>query len=679
MNAAIGPQANQPSLLKAGRTWWRDAMAGALVAFPLVAVAVLGIVIVTRVESTLRQQVIQSLETTLRASHEALRIWANERQQQLRHIAGNRELRALVGSAPDASKRPLHRAAPTSLAISAHLDKLLSGNGAWHYFIIDTTLRGLTSKEKDATTARLIARQRPDLMNRLFAGEAVLIPPIKAESKPGTHSTVLRPAMFAATPITSANGSILAALMIRIDPLLSFSEVAHVGRIGASGETYFFDRETRMLTASRFTDQLRRIGLIPKDASSILTVSIRNPGVDLTRGEVPTVPIEQRPPTLMARSAIVQQAAGHSAIGYRDYRGVWVLGAWLWDKPLGIGLATEIDENEALAAYHTTRDLFMGALALTVIIAGTTLFGLLTLRWKTEQRIRTLAMFPDKNPMPVLRIDNPLTVGYANGPARRFLGLIQDADGILAPPEWRAVVTRIFKDGRHRSLEIEQDGAIYSFVLTPIPESGIIYAYGQDVTQQKWAEGYLRELSIRDSLTGLANRRHFDEFLDQQWRQLMRSNARIALLFIDIDHFKGYNDRYGHQAGDACLKKIAAVIAGAARRAGDLAARYGGEEFVVVLAQVERPYAQDTAETLRRAVENLAIPHQDSKTASYVTVSIGLVCAKPDAALSASRLLEAADKALYRAKSRGRNRVEFATLKPPQVASPQTRKSHKLK
>lgn len=661
-------QANEPNRIKLDRTWWRDAMAGALVAFPLVAVAVLGAVIVTRVESTLRQQVIQSLQTTLRASHEALRIWVDERQQQLQYIATNRELRSLVNPAPDA---------PTHLPISAHLDKLLSGNGAWRYFIIDTALRSIISKEEDTTTAHLIARQRPDLMNRIFAGEAVLIPPIQTESKPGTRSTVLRPTLFAATPITAANGSVLAALMIRINPLLTFSDVAHVGRIGASGETYFFDREGRMLTASRFTGQLRRIDLIPKGASSILTVSIRNPGVDLTRGEQPTVPSEQRPLTLMARSAIAHQTAGHSAIGYRDYRGVRVLGAWLWDKTLGIGLATEIDENEALATYYTTRNLFMGALALTVIIAGITLFGLLNLRRKTEQQIRTLAMFPDENPMPVLRIDKPLTVGYANGPARRFLGRIQDTTGVLTLPEWRAAVTLIFNDGRHRSLEIEQDGVIYSFVLTPIPESGIIYAYGQDVTQQKWAEGYLRELSIRDGLTGLSNRRHFDEFLDQQWRQLMRSNARIALLFIDIDHFKGYNDRYGHQAGDACLKKIAAVIAKAARRAGDLAARYGGEEFVVVLSQVERSYAQDTAETLRRAVENLAIPRQDSKTASYVTVSIGLAYAKPETALSTSRLLNAADKALYRAKNQGRNRVEFEPLTPSSIASPQARESQK--
>ena len=659
----------------AGRAWRRDAMTVALVALPLLAVALLGAVIVTRVESTLREQVVQSLETTLRATHETMRIWVNERKQRLQHIAEDHGLQALVGSTLRALPKQSRPAVPAvGIEARKRLEQTLRGHGDWPYFIVGPDSKRIASNRPDSNAVELIFRRRPDLITRLFDGDAVLVPPLAPEPGSDGRAGDAPPSMFAAAPITNADGSVLAALIIRIDPLLTFSDVAHIGRIGRSGETYFFDRQARMLTASRFTDQLRKIGLIPDDASSVLNVTIRDPGVDLTAGETPAVPLAQRPVTKMVRAAIARHG-GHSASGYRDYRGVRVLGAWLWDEQLGIGLTTEINEKEALATYYVTRDLFMSALALTVAIAGATLAGLLTLRRRTARQIETLAMFPDKNPMPVLRIDRPWTVGYANTPALPFLERLRDANGNLALLEWRDMAARIFRDGRHRSLEIEHHGAVYSFVLTPLPASDIIYAYGQDVTQQKWAEGHLRELSIRDSLTGLANRRHFDEFLDQQWRRLMRGNARIALLFIDIDHFKRYNDRYGHQAGDACLKRIAAEIAATSRRAGDLAARYGGEEFVVVLSMVAIDAARQAAETLREAIENLAIPHEDSTAAKYVTVSIGLACTVPKATLSTSDLVEAADKALYRAKSHGRNRTEYVMLdadsaQPPDARTP---------
>ncbi|QXE86168.1 GGDEF domain-containing protein [Geomonas nitrogeniifigens] len=174
----------------------------------------------------------------------------------------------------------------------------------------------------------------------------------------------------------------------------------------------------------------------------------------------------------------------------------------------------------------------------------------------------------------------------------------------------------------------------------------------------------LRRLSISDPLTSLGNRRHFEVMLDQEWLRAVRSEAPIALIFFDIDFFKFFNDNYGHQAGDNCLKLVAQELGGFARRPGDTAARYGGEEFVLLLSGVGLDDAAAIAESCRKAVEALQIPHSHSPVARVVTVSAGVAAMCPDRDASRSQLVEAADKALYRAKLKGRNRVVSSKKEP---------------
>jgi diguanylate cyclase (GGDEF)-like protein len=170
----------------------------------------------------------------------------------------------------------------------------------------------------------------------------------------------------------------------------------------------------------------------------------------------------------------------------------------------------------------------------------------------------------------------------------------------------------------------------------------------------------LTELSIVDSLTGLANRRQFDRLLDLEWRRAVRSALPLALLFIDIDFFKPYNDVYGHLRGDAVLAEVAKVLASSFTRAGDLVARYGGEEFAVLLPNTDQRGAADLAELARARVEARGIPHPASSTSAVLTASIGVATSRGDARLTGSSLVESADRALYRAKAEGRNRVELA-------------------
>ncbi len=167
----------------------------------------------------------------------------------------------------------------------------------------------------------------------------------------------------------------------------------------------------------------------------------------------------------------------------------------------------------------------------------------------------------------------------------------------------------------------------------------------------------LRSLALVDGLTGVANRRRFDEVIDNEWRRCRRDQVPLALLMIDIDHFKDFNDHYGHQAGDECLKKIARVLKEGFGRGTDLVARYGGEEFVGLMPETDLAGAEAKAELLRASVEGLNIPHQHSTAAACVTISIGVTSSMPGDDNVSHSLITEADEGLYCAKHRGRNRV----------------------
>jgi diguanylate cyclase (GGDEF)-like protein len=173
-----------------------------------------------------------------------------------------------------------------------------------------------------------------------------------------------------------------------------------------------------------------------------------------------------------------------------------------------------------------------------------------------------------------------------------------------------------------------------------------------------WLEGQrLAEAAMQDGLTGVHNRRRFDEHLQRVWSQSVRERKPIALLLADLDHFKAYNDRYGHQAGDEALRAVAGVLSRFARRPLDLAARYGGEEFAVVLFDTRREDAERIGGEVLEAVRKLGIVHQDSSAAPVLTASLGIACVVPAARRSWTGLVQLADQALYAAKDGGRNRA----------------------
>jgi diguanylate cyclase (GGDEF)-like protein len=174
----------------------------------------------------------------------------------------------------------------------------------------------------------------------------------------------------------------------------------------------------------------------------------------------------------------------------------------------------------------------------------------------------------------------------------------------------------------------------------------------------------LKRMAYLDGLTQVANRRRFEQYLDQEWRRMSRENGCISIIMADIDSFKGFNDHYGHQAGDNCLRLVARILTRAAKRPGDLVARYGGEEFVIVLPNTDIKGAETVAEEIRLLVRHQRIRHEGSVVDKVVTMSLGVASTLPAIDASPASLIKLADDALYLAKNQGRDQVRVAAALP---------------
>ncbi|MDA8019861.1 MAG: diguanylate cyclase [Thermoanaerobaculia bacterium] len=217
-------------------------------------------------------------------------------------------------------------------------------------------------------------------------------------------------------------------------------------------------------------------------------------------------------------------------------------------------------------------------------------------------------------------------------------------------------------DQEARALEY---GAV-DFISKPLIPAVVRARVGTHLTLKAQAD-MLRCLAFVDGLTSIGNRRLFDDRLDLEWRACRRNRSSLSLLMIDIDHFKRYNDRLGHQQGDLCLKEVASILSGELSRSRDFLARYGGEEFACLLPETDLQGALAKAKALKEAVESREIPHPDSDCSEFVTICIGVASTLPQPGQSASDLVGAADGELYRAKSAGRNRI---AVREPTPANP---------
>ncbi|MEO8053574.1 MAG: sensor domain-containing diguanylate cyclase [Acidobacteriota bacterium] len=366
----------------------------------------------------------------------------------------------------------------------------------------------------------------------------------------------------------------------------------------------------------------------------------------------------------------------------------------------GLVIAALAIVASAAVAALAVRDLFAAA------VAGAAL-GLLALTWAQFVRERRAHRQAEKElrssearfrglvrdvPVGVLVQGANAQFALANPKALELLGLTEDqmlgrtsydpawnvvdeAGRVLAPDEFpvnRAIAERravrdavigVQRPGAAERVwllvnadpEVAEDGALVQVLMT-----------FHDISERKAAELRLRQanaalqrLSLVDSMTDVANRRQFDRALADEWARAIRVGTSIALVLVDVDHFKPYNDRYGHPAGDDCLRRIAAVLGRTLLRAGDVVARYGGEEFGAILPLTDADAATAIAERMRKSVEALGMPH-GAVPLGIVTISGGVASSRPEMDSDPLDLVARADAALYEAKAAGRNRIVTA-------------------
>jgi PAS domain S-box-containing protein len=348
----------------------------------MVLVVVLAWFALDRVEEKIQADAGDALQIVLQTTQESLNLWVQSNKFELSQLARDPRL---ISLAERQLRVPRNK---TALLKSDTLKELRvffqyrkNQFGQAGFFIISPDFINIASMRDGKIGAKnLIANQALDLLNRAFQGEAIMVPPIWSDIPlitAGDGKNQKTTSMFFAAPIKNKKGKIIAVVAKRVDPSRDFTRLIQLGRIGNSGETYAFGPYGKLLSESRFGEDLINTGLLKEGEKSILVVRVRDPGGDMTKGFTPSVSRYQQPLTLMAQQA-TKGKAGLNVKGYRDYRGVRVYGAWLWDDTLGIGLATEIDEADALGPYYTTRTIILTLLGITVFLAlGSLVFALL--------------------------------------------------------------------------------------------------------------------------------------------------------------------------------------------------------------------------------------------------------------------------------------------------------------
>ena len=291
---------------------------------------------------------------------------------------------------------------------------------------------------------------------------------------------------------------------------------------------------------------------------------------------------------------------------------------------------------------------------------------------QTEQADR-LRMIVNSMDQGLLIVEGNGRVQYANPACDRYLGYVPEElvgrslHDLLDGGEAACACGVAALDG-HGTREVKirhRDGTLRAMDLTMTPmhaADGLFVALLHDITHHKQSEDALQRAALLDPLTKIANRRHFDAFLDKEWQRAIRSAQPLSLVVLDVDHFKLYNDTLGHAAGDVCLQKVAQALQDHAARPTDLAARYGGEEFVLLFGETPADSAGRLAEMIRAAVEALQLPNPRSATSPWLTVSVGVATIVPTQLDEIENLFVCADRAMYAAKAGGRNRVEAVVV-----------------
>ena len=534
------------SLIQSNKVIW---VAPILMGIFLILISIFALTALKSIEEQSRKNAGESLRGVVTSAHESLLVWVESQKAVVQRLAQDPKLQELTAKHLDVTRiKPDLLKSQTLSHIRQHFDKLRDTQGDLGFFIISKDFINIGSmRDTNIGKTNLIVDQRPVFIQKAFEGYTTFIPPLESDVKLGSEeveSSINPPTMFFAAPIKDKQGNVMAVLTLRMDPTKEFNRLVQVGKIGVSGETYAFDKTGKLISNSRFEDQLREIGLLDLKANSMLNIVLNNPGGDLTEGFKANLTKDRQSLTLMAKKA----TSGNSGInthGYRDYRGIRVLGVWIWDKNLGFGFATEIDEKEALSPYYATRSIFITVLGITFILmilltAISLWFGRkaneiliesrneledkvrertselsveIKERKKTETELRKLFFAIEESPVMIVITDKNGSIEYVNPkfevitkfskeevsgrkPNIMNSGFHPDSffkemwSTILAGNDWRGEIFNKDKNGN-----CHWDSVVISPITNTENEITHFVSIQEDITQRKHNESELRKLS----------------------------------------------------------------------------------------------------------------------------------------------------------------------------------------
>ncbi len=326
-----------------------------------------------KMEQQLKKELGQTLVTVNKSVNKALLMWLGNHSREVHYLATDTRVLPQVEALLATPRNP--RALRDSAAQKElrHIYQVHNQQiKARGFFVIAPDgISIASSRDENVGSMNLIARQHPELIARVLAGESVFVPPMTSDVALQDVSGRMvnnGSTMFFAEPIRDASGRVIALLTLRLDPTENFNPVTQVGKLGKTMETYAFDKQGRLLTKSRFEEQMKTVASYYQNGSQLFSFRLSDPGGNLLAGYQPEKKVTDWPLTYMAREATGGRA-GVNTTGYRDYRGVPVMGAWSWSEKLGIGLATEMDSAEALQSYNTMRTMVLATLGSIAFVA----------------------------------------------------------------------------------------------------------------------------------------------------------------------------------------------------------------------------------------------------------------------------------------------------------------------
>jgi PAS domain S-box-containing protein len=518
-----------------------------IVSFAIALIGLASLWTLARITADVREEIGESLTAVLETTQQALNSWAHEHSSEAQLWADSQEVLRLTKELLDVEPtRETLIDAPIQEEMRSFILPLSSQRDHQGYCIIGPDNLSLSSARDDSIGVKNVLAYHGDVLERIWSGETVLSFLLPSDVPLMDENGILieeAPTMFAGVPIRDNTGEVIALLTIHIDPSHELSAILKRGRLGGSGETYVFDENGRLISESRFDDQLREIGLIEPDEHAILNVEIRDPGVNLVEGEQSIIPREDQPLTRMAESAV----AGESGIdleGYRDYRGVPVIGAWLWDEELDLGITIEVDVSDAYATLSTIR---LSVIALTVfimllMIGMATIFGIARERLKeNEERYRGIfagvrdAILVESMTGEILDANTRACelYGWSRDELLTKTGLDLVAEGYKAivsgnlegaelPP--KPVETfNVRANGEHFPVEV-------SARFHAIGDENVMLVVVRDITERKRSDEALKES-------------------EAQYRDLVE-RAGIGIVIDDVEgNFAYFNDHYAEMYG----------------------------------------------------------------------------------------------------------------------------------